>query len=311
MRQFVWIAATAAALVGIAGVGRGAAQRDESQPTFRSGSGVIVPVFTTVTDKDQRLVTDLEREDFEVLDNDRPQPLAVFENQNEPISVVVMLDTSASMTLNLKFLFQAAEQFLIRLFPGDKAKVGAFNDKIDISARFTDDRDDLIAEVKSLDYGNGTRLFDGLMTGVEDVKSVEGRRVVLVFTDGEDTASRTGLGDVLTRARADDVMVYSIGLESEYFDGLRMVRTRPDRSLRRLADETGGGYFELKKTTELASTFTRVAQELHSQYILGFEATQLDGKVHKVQVRVKRPGLSARARRSYLAVGNTSTGSSK
>jgi Ca-activated chloride channel family protein len=149
------------------------------------------------------------------------------------------------------------------------------------------------------------------MTGVEDVKSVEGRRVVLVFTDGEDTASRTGLGDVLTRARADDVMVYSIGLESEYFDGLRMVRTRPDRSLRRLADETGGGYFELKKTSELASTFTRVAQELHSQYILGFEATQLDGKVHKVQVKVKRPGLSARARRSYLAVGNTSTGSSR
>ena len=96
-------------------------------------------------------------------------------------------------------------------------------------------------------------------------------------------------------------MIYAIGLQSEMFDGARTVRSKPDGGLRRLADETGGGYFELKKTSELGPTFSRVAQELHSQYALGFEATQLDGKVHKLTVRMKQPGMTARARKSYLA----------
>jgi len=126
--------------------------------------------------------------------------------------------------------------------------------------------------------------------------------VILVFTDGDDTASKASLGKVTDRARDEDVMVYSVGLESEYFDGARVVRTKPDRGLRKISDETGGGFFELKKNTELAATFTRVAQELHSQYALGFEAKVLDGKLHKLAVRVKKPGMTARARRSYMAV---------
>jgi Ca-activated chloride channel family protein len=133
------------------------------------------------------------------------------------------------------------------------------------------------------------------------LRGVERRKVVLVFTDGDDTASRVGMGDVLDRAKAEEVMVYAIGLESEFFNGQRRVRTRPDRGLRRLADETGGGYFELKKTDELAPTFTRVAQELHSQYTLGFTPTTLDGREHKLTVRVKTPGMTARARRTYIA----------
>ena len=80
------------------------------------------------------------------------------------------------------------------------------------------------------------------------LRGVEGRKVVLAFTDGDDTASRVGMGDVLDRARDEEMMIYAIGLESEYFNGQRMVRTRPDRGLRRLAEETGGGYFELKKS---------------------------------------------------------------
>ena len=83
-----------------------------------------------------------------------------------------------------------------------------------------------------------------------------------------------------------------------------MVKSRPDSGLRKMADETGGGYFELTKTAELAPTFTRVAQELHSQYVLGFTPTTLDGKVHKLAVRMKQPGMTARARRSYLAAAD-------
>jgi hypothetical protein len=97
------------------------------------------------------------------------------------------------------------------------------------------------------------------------------------------------------------VIVYGIGLRSEYFDGVRMVRSSPDDSLRRLAEETGGGYFELERTADLGTTFTRVAQELHSQYALGFTPTTLDSRVHRLEVRIKKAGMTARARRSYVA----------
>jgi Ca-activated chloride channel homolog len=269
--------------------------------TFKSGSGAIVPVFATVSDAERRLVPDLTIDDFEILDNDKPQDIVVFDNKVQPITVVVMLDTSLSMTNSLPLLRAAAEQFVIRLLPADKARVGAFNDKIEFSSRFTNNRDELASDVKDLDYGNGTRLYDAIGASLNELHGVEGRKVILVFTDGDDTASKVGLGTVTDRARDDDVMVYAIGLESEFFDGQRMIRTKPDRGLRKIADETGGGYFELKRTAELASTFTRVAQELHSQYALGFEAKLLDGRVHKLSVRLKQQGMTARARRSYLA----------
>ncbi len=270
------------------------------QPTFRS-STQIVSLFATVTDGQNRLVPDLTQDDFQVYDNDKLQQLVVFESENQPITVVVMLDTSASMTGSIKLLKTAAEEFIIRLLPEDKAAVGAFNDKIELSAQFSNDRDQLITEVRDLDFGNGTRLYDGIAEGLNQLQGVEGRKVVLVFTDGDDTSSRVGRGNVLDRARAEEVMIYAIGLQSEYFDGVRTVRSRPDSGLRRLADETGGGYFELKQTADLGPTFTRVAQELHSQYALGFEAQQMDGKVHKLTVKMKQTGMTARARRSYVA----------
>src|SRR5207245_9907566 len=108
-----------------------------------------------------------------------------------------------------------------------------------------------------------------------------------------DTESKTRLGTVIERSRAEEVMVYAIGLESTYFNGQRVVRTKPDGGLKKIADETGGGYFELDKTSDLAPTFTRVAQELHSQYVMGFAPMQLDGKVHRLLVRMKPPGIKA------------------
>src|SRR5262245_21670884 len=131
------------------------------QPMFRS-TGVVVPVFVTVTDAQQRLVTDLVEADFEVLDNDKPQQLSVFDNKYRPISVIVLLDTSLSMTGNLRLVRDAAEQFVIRLLPEDKAKVGAFHDRIEMSAQFTNDRDSLVSEIKNLHFGNSTRLYDAI-----------------------------------------------------------------------------------------------------------------------------------------------------
>jgi Ca-activated chloride channel family protein len=270
------------------------------QPTFKTGAQ-IVPLYITVLDETKRLVPELQQADFEVFDNNQPAKIVLFQNEPEPFSVVVMLDTSGSMTGSIDLLRQAAEQFLIRLLPEDKGMVGAFNDKIQFPVRdFTSDRDELISALKDVDFGNPTRLFDAIQASIDELARVKGRRVVLVFTDGEDTASKIGMGDALDRARTDEAMIYAIGLQSVYFNGQRQVRSSPDRGLRKLSDETGGGYFELKKTDELGPTFTRVAQELHSQYLIGFSPAT-DGKQHKVEVRLKKPGLVARARKTYQA----------
>jgi Ca-activated chloride channel homolog len=271
------------------------------QGVFRSGTR-LVSIFATAIDAQKRLIPDLTKADFEVLDNDKPQEIQVFVNEVQPITTVVMLDTSASMTGNLSLLEDAAEQFLIRLQPKDKGMVGAFNDKIEFfPASFTGDRDRLVRSLKELDFGNPTRLYDAIHASIGRLKDIDGRRVVIVFTDGDDTDSSVGMGTVLEEARSDEVMIYAIGLRSDYFNGARQVRSKPDAGLKRLAEETGGGYFELDKTSDLAPTFTRVANELHSQYVLGFAPTALDGKVHRLSVIAKRPGTTVRARKSYIA----------
>jgi Ca-activated chloride channel family protein len=279
-------------------------------PTFRTGTK-LVPLYVTVTDETRRLVPDLVQSDFQIFDNKKPQDIVLFQNEVQPITVIVMLDTSLSMTLNFDVLKRGAEQFLLRLLPDDRARVGAFNDKIQFASGLTADRDELVAALQDLGFGNPTRLYDAIDASLEELHAEEGRKVVLVFTDGDDTASKVGMGKVLDRARADEAMVYAIGLESEMVVDGRHFRTRPDRGLKRLAEDTGGGYFELKRTDDLGPTFTRVAQELHSQYVLAFAPQSLDGKVHELEVRVTKPGLAARARRSYVASSEGSPSSTK
>lgn len=271
----------------------------QQQPTFRSGTRTV-PIYATVTDATGRLVPDLERGDFEVFDAGKKVEVTVFENAIQPITVVVMLDTSGSMTMNLDLLKQAATQFVIRLLPQDRARIGSFSDKIRVSPPdFTGDRDELIRILRDdIQYGNPTALWDATDAGMTALKDVEGRRVVLVFTDGADTYSDRSQHDILRRGRDGEFLVYAIGLRSR-MRGQGV--TRPDPGLRKVAEETGGGYFELTHTDELNSTFTRVAAELHSQYVLGFNPETLDGKVHKLDIVINRPGLVARARKSYLA----------
>jgi Ca-activated chloride channel family protein len=262
-----------------------------------------VAVYVTVTDAEKRLVSDLVLDDFEILDNGKPVNINVFENKPVPISAVVMIDTSGSITASLGFVKDGAEQFLLRLLPDDKAQVGEFSDKIKFHpGNFIDDRDRLVYLLKNeLDFGYPTRLWDAVDQSIEQLLTVDGRKVVVVFTDGDDTASKLGVGKVMDRAREKDVMVYAVGLETEYFNGQQRVRSSPDRSLKKLAEDTGGGFFLLKKTADLGETFTRVAQELHSQYVLGFSPETSDGKIHKLEVRVKKAGMNARARKTYMA----------
>ncbi len=295
MRTFTTIALLAAATL--------TAVAQQEPPTFKATTQ-IVSVPATVLDGQGRLVPNLDQDQFSILDNGKPQEIIFFQNETQPFTVVVMLDYSASMTSSLDLLRAASEQFLLRMLPQDKGQVGAFSDRIEFSGEFTNDRDDLISALRDLQYGNPTRLWDAVDQSIDMLKPVDGRKVVLVFTDGDDTYSKAGFGSVLDHAKQNEVMVYAIGLQSQYFNGQRMVRSQPDRSLKKIAEETGGGYFELKKTDELAPTFTRVAQELHSLYTIGFAPAALDGKEHKLELRMKQAGHVARARRTYIASAN-------
>lgn len=268
------------------------------QALFRSAA-TTVGIYATVVDGSGRLVPDLREEHFEVYDNGVLQPLTLFKSDVQPITVVAMLDTSGSMTFNYEFLKVAAERFVLRLLPDDRARIGSFSDKIRISAQFTGDRDELVRYIHNdIQFGNPTHLWDAIWDSMSALAGQTGRRVVLIFTDGEDDRSeRVDFDDVRTRAQNEGFMVYAIGLESEILNR----RTRPDRNLRRLAAETGGGHFVLSDSADLNSTFTRVADELHRQYVMGFTPAELDGTIHKLDVRVKVPGMTVRARQSYLA----------
>jgi Ca-activated chloride channel family protein len=229
-----------------------------------------------------------------------------------------MVDSSASMTLNLARAVSAAEQFVIRMLPGDRARVGSFSDRVDLSPEFTGDRDALLSGLRDVHFGNPTKLWDAVDTTMAALTPLGGRRLILLLTDGLDTASAALPDGVLARSRANEVMVYVVQFRpapqaslaelstapsaSELFgtDSARRTRMSP-AFLARLARQTGGGHFVLGPYDDLNATFSQVMQELHYQYVLGFTPATADGRLHTIEVRVRQPGAVVRARQGYLA----------
>jgi Ca-activated chloride channel family protein len=295
----------------------GSAPLGQQQPTFKTGARTVA-VYATVTDSQGRLVPDLAREDFEVYDNGKLQPLTVFSSDVQPITVVMMLDRSGSMVGNFGLVEAAGEAFVKRLQPADKAKVGSFAEKVQIDPEtFTGNQDELIRILRTrLQEKGPTPLWNAVDASINALLPESGRRVVLVFTDGDDNPMNFKLNnlsvmDVMLRAQQGDVMVYAVGLESAGQPslggggfgggGFGGASRGPDPGLPAIAGDTGGGYFELRRAEDLASTFARVADELHRQYALGFEPSKLDDKMHKLEIKVKKPGMKVRARKNYRA----------
>jgi Ca-activated chloride channel homolog len=306
-------------IAGCAVVSITAAVPRSQQPTFRSGARTVA-VYATVAEKNGRLVPDLQRDAFEIRDSGKPQAITVFSNEVQPISVVLMLDRSGSMRGNVGLVERAAEEFIRRLAPEDTARVGTFAERIEIKPEsFTSDKNALLAVLRSDRPVTGpTPLWNALDEAIAAVRSREGRKVVLVFSDGGDAPSNfrfdnRSIMDVMRNAQRDDVMVYAIGLQTTLLRGPSagrggigsmtgaMTSTRPDPGLARVAEDTGGGYFELTRADDLAQTFAAVAEELHHQYALGFEPPRLDDRMHKLDVRVNQRGLQVRARKEYFA----------
>lgn len=289
------------------------------QPVFR-GTTDLVRVFVTVTDRDGRLVTTLAQPDFDVRDEGKPQPIALFDSSPQPIRLVVMLDVSGSMEGNLSLLRAATEQLLPRLRPGDRVRLGSFGEDITISASFTRDPRALLAELPAAIGSNAPTPLWRALDRALDAFEEEGdeRPVILVLSDGKDsgplgfTQPVSSQAEIIDRARRENVMIYAVGMRSRSRQGrtpgigpggLRemMLADMPDPGLARVAEETGGGYAEIRFGQDLAAAFARVAEELHSQYLIGFAPPVRDGKVHDIAVRVAQRGLTARARKSYVA----------
>ena len=318
------------ALVGVVvATALATASGTSSQPTFKGGTRTVA-VYATVTDQAGRLVPDLTRDAFTVNDNGKPQALSVFANEVQPITVVMLLDRSGSMRNKFTLVEKAAEEFVGAMLPSDKARVGSFADRIQVDPRdFTSDRDELLGILRTqLQEEGPTPLWNAVNVGITALLHQQGRRVILVFTDGNDrpmndSPNNNTMKGVMRRSEEEDVMVYAIGLAGNgphSFAGPAGGRRggrrspggwggprggggeagKPDEGLARIAAATGGGYFELTTADDLASAFKRVADELHHQYTLGFTPTALDGKMHKLEVRVSG-GMAVRARRSYRA----------
>jgi VWFA-related protein len=307
----------------LAGVGAAAAQQ---QPTFR-GTADNVRVFTTVTDRDGRLVTTLEQKDFEIRDEGKPQPITLFDNSPQPIRLIVMLDVSGSMQGNLPLLRESSEELFKRLRPDDAIRLGTFGNDVTISPRFTRDPAELRASLpRAIAPDAPTPLWRGLDEALEVFKNRnedDGRPVILVLSDGKDSgpigfrAKFVSQVEVIDRAREQGVMVYAIGMRSrgqrQPMPGLgagglqaALMADWPDPGLARVAEETGGGYVEIRFGQDLGAAFAQVADELHSQYLLGFTPPKRDGKVHELEVRTSQKGLKPRARKSYVAPKSTS-----
>jgi Ca-activated chloride channel family protein len=317
MKRFLTCGTLAACVLGVVG----AAGRQ--QPTFRGGRDTV-RVFVTVTDRDGRLVTTLTQDTFEVRDDGKPQPITQFDNTPQPIRLIVMLDVSGSMEGNLPLLRDAGAQLFARLRADDVARVGAFGHEVTISPSFVHDPAELAAALPTRIAPDAPtplwRAIDQAMDafGTEDDR----RKAILVLSDGKDTgdtgpisfrrhpASQAG---VIDRARRDDVMIYAVGMRSRSTTrsmppgmgpgGLQamLLADMPDPGLARVAEDTGGGYTEIRFGQDLGAAFAGVADELHTQYLLGFAPPKRDGKVHDVNVRVTKGGLKPRARKSYVA----------
>jgi VWFA-related protein len=297
----------------------GTAASAQQAPVFR-GASETVRVFATVTDSKGQLVTTLRQEDFEVRDEGRPQPITLFDNTPQPVRLIVMLDVSGSMEGNLPLLRAGTDALIRRLRPDDLVKMGTFGHEVTISETFTGDPGELRRALPATIAGDAPtplwRAVDEAIKGFEDTGG--GRPVILVLSDGKDSGPLgfngryVSQGEIIDKARAADVMVYGIGMRSRTrtvqpgfgANGAMAALTAdlPDPGLARVAEESGGGYTEIRYGQDLGAAFAQVADELHSQYLLGFAPPRRDGKTHDIEVRVlNQRGMKPRARKSYVA----------
>ena len=280
-------------LLGAAVVVLSAAQQ---QPAFRAETQTVA-VYATVTDARGNIVTDLKSSDFQIEDDGHKRPITVFKRDTQPITVAIMLDRSPSLFPVAQRTQDTVGEFTRCFIAGDRACLGTFSQVVSLNPSWSSDRDALLKHLgDDVPWPAGTAMWDAIDAARVALEHEADRRVILTVSDGADNCSRLDPRDVQTGLIKDDVMVYALGFRGR--EGL------DSSDLAALARATGGFSFELKPGDDLAATTKRIADELHRQYVLGFPPASLDGKTHRINVTVSKPGVTVRARRSYVALND-------
>jgi Ca-activated chloride channel family protein len=284
-------------------------QADPVTTTFRGGIE-IVSVNVTVTSSDQRFVNDLTPDDFIVLENGVPQSLRYFAKSGVPLSVALLIDTSASMADTLPLVQDAASGFVRQVTGGDVASIIDFETRVEIGQALTDDIGALERAIRRTQTGGGTSLYNALDVALRelskpmpsDTDGAPRRRVIIVLSDGADTSSAVTYEQVLDRAVRSETIIYGISLGTGRQSSAPSEGESGELILRRLAAQTGGQAFFTDEAKDLARFYAQIRDELANQYSLGYEPTgSADGKWRRLEVRVRRPGTTARTRAGYFA----------
>jgi Ca-activated chloride channel family protein len=265
---------------------------------------VLVPV--TVTDPMNRLVTGLERDDFQIYENNGQQAIRTFASEDAPVSIGIIFDLSGSMTSKLVRARESILQFIKTANPEDEFFVIGFNDRPELIEDFTNSVEDIQARLATVRSGHRTALLDAIYYGVAKMKDARHeRKALLVVSDGGDNRSRYTEGEVRSQVRESDVEIYSIGIFDPYA-ATPEERTGP-LLLNELCEETGGRMFRVDDLSEMSDIAEKISTELRNQYVIGYTPKELrrDGKWRKVKVKLNPPQglppLTVHARTGYYA----------
>jgi VWFA-related protein len=298
-----------------------APQVGTSGSVFRSATN-LVPLNVTVTDGNKQFVKGLTVSDFSVFEDGVQQQVQFFETTDVPVDLIILLDTSSSMSDKMDVVHEAAVGFLKTLKAGDRGAVVAFADGVDVLQTLTTDRLALEQAVRRTVARGATSLHNAIYIALKQFgrgSQPDGqvrRQAIAVLSDGEDTSSLVTFDDVLAVARKSGVSVYPIALQSKYAasrlvsTGQRRYFSESEYSMRTLAQETGAQAFFPLQIYELKGIYGAIAQELSSQYSLAYAPanTRADGRFRKILVRVDtRPELRLRTRTGYTADAGRAT----
>jgi len=265
---------------------------------------VLVPV--TVTDPMNRLVTGLERENFQLFDNNAPQTIKSFSTEDAPLTIGIVFDLSGSMQSKFVRARKALSEFLRTCNPQDEFFVVGFNDRPAIIVDYTSDVDDVEARMVMLRPENRTALIDAMYLGVNKLKTAKyDRRALLVISDGGDNRSRYTEGELTKLVRESEVQIYSIGIFDAY------AATQEEQNgpalLKDVSESTGGRLFKVLDVQDLADIAQRISEELRNEYVLGYTPTdrRRNGAWRKLKVRLLPPPglplLDVHSREGYYA----------
>ena len=266
----------------------------------------LVNLLFTVTD-DNRLLTGLGRDDFEVFEDGVRQEIRDFDARTDlPLTVAIAIDVSGSIRQKLRFEQEAAIEFFYSTVERDRDQgmLVTFDSGVEVLQEFTDSPEAFTESVRRIRAGGGTALYDAIFLAITQRISAqpEGRRVLIVISDGDDNASRVSLTETLEVAQRNDVAIYAISTNSTESVGTRE-QERGDRTLRTFAEETGGRPFFPFRLEELAVNFRDISEELRSQYALTYVSsnTARDGGYREIEIRQVDDDYEVKARRGYYA----------